>query len=120
MKLLIQRVTSASVEVEKKVVGQINNGILVFLGVGKDDSEAEVDYLVEKLINLRVFAEDDPSTGSGQVKHFEKSLLEVNGEVLVVSQSRCTAVAKRGEDLTFSILPGLKRQRSCMINLSVN
>ena len=55
MKLLIQRVTSASVEVEKKVVGQINNGILVFLGVGKDDSEAEVDYLVEKLINLRVF-----------------------------------------------------------------
>ena len=106
MKILVQRVTSASVEVDpsfakasedmKKVVGQINKGLLVFLGVGKDDSEAEVDYLVEKLINLRVFADGDPSTGSGQVKHFEKSLLEVEGEVLVVSQFTLYGSCEKG------------------------
>ena len=78
MKVLIQRVNTASVEVENEVVGQINKGFLVFLGVGKDDTETEVDYLVEKLVNLRMFADGD--------KHFEKSLLGINGEVLVVSQ----------------------------------
>ncbi|NQT49655.1 D-tyrosyl-tRNA(Tyr) deacylase [Candidatus Kuenenbacteria bacterium] len=78
MKILLQRVTSASVEVESKVVGQIGSGLLVFLGVGKEDFEAEVDFLVEKLINMRVFPVED--------KHFDKSLLEVDGEVLVISQ----------------------------------
>ena len=88
MKLLLQRVNSASVEVDNKIVGQINKGLLVFLGVGKNDSEAEADYLVEKVINLRIFSDGD--------KHFEKSLLEVGGEVLVVSQFTLYANCGKG------------------------
>ncbi len=96
MKVLLQRVNLASVEVDNKVVGKIGKGLLAFLGVGKEDSEVEVTTLVEKLINLRIFPVEDPSTSSGQGKHFDKSLLEVGGEVLVVSQFTLYANCEKG------------------------
>lgn len=90
MKLLIQRVNSASVEVENKVVGQIKKGLLVFLGVEKDDTREKADDLIKKLLNLRVFANKDNS------KHFDQSLLDIQGEVLVVSQFTLCADLSKG------------------------
>jgi len=78
MKVLIQRVNWAEVKVAGDSIGKIGPGMLVFLGVTQDNTEKETDYLVNKIINLRMFENGD--------KHFDKSLLEINGEVLIVSQ----------------------------------
>ena len=58
MRAVIQRVSHASVEVEGEVTGEIEEGLLVLLGVARDDSEAEADYLAEKIINLRIFNDE--------------------------------------------------------------
>ncbi|MEI6222437.1 MAG: D-aminoacyl-tRNA deacylase [bacterium] len=78
MKLLIQRVTSASVSVDNKVVGKIQKGIVLFIGIGKNDQEKDIDWLIEKTINLRIFPDN-----SGKMNH---SLLDINGEILAISQ----------------------------------
>ena len=59
MKLVIQRVTEASVSVDSKIVGEIHNGFLVLLGIKDSDTEQDVDYLVKKLINLRIFNDEN-------------------------------------------------------------
>ena len=78
MKAIIQRVNFAKVTVDEKVVGEIKTGLLIFLGVTQNDSEKDVDYLVNKIINLRIFKKDE--------NHFDLSLVDVKGESLVVSQ----------------------------------
>lgn len=85
---LIQKVTEASVRVDEKIVGQIGNGILLLLGIKTDDTEKDLDYLVEKVINLRIFEEGE--------KYFDKSLLEKNYAILVVSQFTLYAGTKNG------------------------
>lgn len=88
MRALIQRVSEASVAVGGKTVGKIGEGLLVLLGVGKDDSEGEADILADKIVNLRIF---DDEAGKMNL-----SLAEVNGEMLVVSQFTLFADARRG------------------------
>jgi len=88
MKALIQRVKNAKVEVEDKVVGEINEGILILLGITHNDTEEDINYLVEKISNLRIFRDED--------KHFEKSLLDISGEVLIVSQFTLYGSTKKG------------------------
>jgi D-aminoacyl-tRNA deacylase len=78
MKAVIQRVTSASVHVEGKTVGQIESGLLVLLGVAKGDGETDGRYLVEKIRTLRIF-----SDGQGKMN---RSLVDTQGSVLLVSQ----------------------------------
>ncbi len=78
MKAVIQRVTSASVHVEGKTVGQIESGLLVLLGVAKGDGETDGRYLVEKIRTLRIF-----SDGQGKMN---RSLVDIEGSVLLVSQ----------------------------------
>ena len=78
MRLVIQRVSSASVEVDNQIVGKIGKGLLVFLGIHKTDTIAQIPWLVNKLLNLRIF-EDDKNKMNLSVK-------EVVSEVLVVSQ----------------------------------
>ncbi|THI83567.1 MAG: D-tyrosyl-tRNA(Tyr) deacylase [Nitrospira sp. CG24A] len=78
MKAVIQRVTSASVQVEGKIVGQIESGLLVLLGVAKGDGETDGRYLVEKICTLRIFSDEQ-----GKMNH---SLADVGGAVLLVSQ----------------------------------
>lgn len=78
MRLLIQRVSSASVTVEGKIIGQINQGLLVLLGVAHDDSHTTAAELVDKLIELRVF---DDAQGKMNL-----SVQDIKGEILVVSQ----------------------------------
>lgn len=78
MRLLIQRVKEASVEVDGKRVGAINRGLLTFLGLHKEDSKEQIPWLVNKLATLRIFEDD-----AGKMN---KSVKDIDGEILVVSQ----------------------------------
>src|SRR5437764_9837168 len=88
MRALIQRVSHASVTADGKVVGQIGHGLLVLLGVGQDDSEAQVKALVDKIVYLRIFGDDEGK--------MNRSLLDIGGEALVVSQFTLYADMRRG------------------------
>lgn len=88
MRALIQRVSEARVTVGDAIVGRIGEGLLVLLGVGKEDRELEADILVEKIVNLRIFDDD-----AGKMN---LSTLDVEGEVLVVSQFTLFADSRRG------------------------
>lgn len=87
MRLLIQRVDEAKVKVDKKIIGEINKGFLVFLGITHTDNEKIAEYLVNKLINLRVF-EDEKGKMNLNIK-------DVNGEILVISQFTLYADTKK-------------------------
>ena len=78
MKLLIQRVTDASVEVDHKEIGRIGKGFLVLVGVGQGDNEAVADKMIRKMLNLRIFADENGKTNL--------SISDVRGELLIVSQ----------------------------------
>lgn len=93
MKALIQRVTNASVSIEGKIYSSINFGMLIFLGVEKTDELENAQKLAEKLINLRVF---DDENGK-----MNKSLLDVKGEILVVSQFTLAGNCKKGTRPSF-------------------
>ena len=101
MRALIQRVTEASVEVDGDVVGGIGPGLLVLLGVSADDDESDAKYLVPKIVNLRIFADD--------ANRFNRSVVDVSGEVLVVSQFTLYADTRRGRrpDFTRAAPPDL-------------
>ncbi len=88
MRALIQRVKQAKVEVEGKVTGEIQQGLLILLAVKVDDQNCDVDYLVEKISELRIFTDSDGK--------FNLSLKDVNGEVLIVSQFTLYADTKKG------------------------
>ena len=80
MRAVVQRVGEASVEVEGKEVGRIGHGILVLLGVGHDDEPRDADYLAEKVVHLRIFADEQGK--------MNRSLLEVGGGLLAAASSR--------------------------------
>ena len=88
MRAVVQRVTEAKVSVGGKVVGEIGPGLLVLLGVARDDSSGDADYLAEKIANLRIF--DD------EMGRMNRSLLEVSGGMLVVSQFTLYGDVRRG------------------------
>lgn len=88
MKILVQRVLSSNVKVGNKVVGSINNGLLLFVGFTLNDTSKEIDYMVDKVINLRIF---DDEKGI-----MNKSLLEVNGNILSISQFTLYADSTKG------------------------
>ena len=78
MRVLVQRSLNSSVEVDNKVVGKIDKGIVALVGFKKGDTESDIDYLVKKLINLRIFDDDNGV--------MNKSILDVSGSVLSISQ----------------------------------
>jgi D-tyrosyl-tRNA(Tyr) deacylase len=92
---LIQRVESSKVEVEGKVVGEIGKGVNVLLGVEKDDTEEDIKLVADKLVNLRIFPSED-----GQ-KEFDRSLEDIKGEILVVSQFTLPASLRKGRRPSF-------------------
>lgn len=88
MRTLIQRVTYARVRVDGKIVGEIGSGLMVLLGVGPEDNEADATYLAEKVANLRIFSDDDGK--------MNRSAKDLNLQVLVVSQFTLYADCRRG------------------------
>ena len=88
MRALLQRVSRASVTVNEQVAGQIGQGLLVLLGVGQDDSEVQVKTLADKIVHLRIFGDEEGK--------MNRSLLDIGGEVLVVSQFTLYADTHRG------------------------
>lgn len=88
MRIVIQRVSEASVSIKGTMKSAIQQGFLVLLGIGEDDSEDDIEWLVKKVVNLRVF---DDEQGI-----MNKSILDVNGEILVVSQFTLMASYKKG------------------------
>lgn len=94
MKVLIQRVTSASVTVESEIIGAIDRGFLVLLGVGPEDNKTTVDRLVKKMCALRIFADENGKTN--------RSLKDVDGSLLVVSQFTLYADCRHGNRPSFT------------------
>jgi D-aminoacyl-tRNA deacylase len=94
MRAIVQRVITASVTVQECVVGHINNGLLVLIGIAQGDGRAEATLLAEKTMTLRIFADEEG--------RFNRSLLDVNGEVLVVSQFTLYADIRKGRRPSFT------------------
>ena len=94
MRALIQRVKSASVEVEDKIVSEINSGLVVLLGITHDDSLNDTKYLINKIINLRIFGNDNND-------NFELSLLETKKDILIISQFTLFANTRKGRRPSF-------------------
>ena len=87
MRLLVQRVKYANVKVNNEIIGKIDNGFLVFLGITHTDTEENADYLVQKLINLRVFEDEN--------EKMNLSIQDIKGELLIISQFTLYADTKR-------------------------
>jgi D-tyrosyl-tRNA(Tyr) deacylase len=88
MRAVVQRVTRAKVTVEAEIVGEIQDGLVVLLGVARDDSEADADYLTAKIVSLRIFDDD-----AGKMN---RSVKEIGGGVLVISQFTLYGDVRRG------------------------
>ncbi|MEG1312109.1 MAG: D-aminoacyl-tRNA deacylase, partial [Romboutsia sp.] len=94
MRAVVQRVSSSKVTVENNVVGKINKGLLVLLGVTHEDKSSDVDYLIDKIINLRIFEDKN--------EKMNLSLKDVGGELLVVSQFTLYGDCRKGKRPSFS------------------
>lgn len=88
MRVLVQRAKNSSVEVDNKIVGQIENGMVLFVGFTIGDSEDNIDYMIQKILKLRIFNDDN--------NIMNRNILEVGGEILSVSQFTLYADTKKG------------------------
>ncbi len=93
MKALLQRVTEASVSVASEVVGRIGQGLVVFVGIASGDTERDAQYLAQRTINLRIFSDEGD--------RFNLSVLDIKGELLVVSQFTLLADTRKGRRPSF-------------------
>ena len=104
MKALLQRVTHASVSVDGEVVGSIGHGLVGFIGVAVGDTEEDAEYLVQKMVGLRIFSDEDGK--------FNLSALDVGGELLLVSQFTLLASTRKGRrpGFTDAAMPDLAEE----------
>jgi len=94
MRAVVQRVESANVKVEGKITGEIDNGILLLLGVEERDEAADLEYMCEKIPNLRIFEDENGK--------MNKSLLDTGGSILVISQFTLLGDARKGRRPSFT------------------
>jgi D-tyrosyl-tRNA(Tyr) deacylase len=88
MRVVLQRVTSASVKIEDKYVAKIDKGLLVLLGIATDDTQEDINWLVKKIVSLRIFSDSN--------QKMNLSVNDINGEIIVVSQFTLFASTKKG------------------------
>jgi D-aminoacyl-tRNA deacylase len=88
MRAVVQRVKHARVEVDEQVVGQVQQGLLIYLGVGKEDSDADAEFIADKLVNLRIFHDE-----AGKMN---RSVIDVGGGILVISNFTLLGDCRRG------------------------
>ena len=101
MKVLVQRVLNAKVEVNKEVVGEIKGGLLLFVGFTHTDTSKEIDYMINRVLNLRIF---DDENGV-----MNKSILDTNGSILSISQFTLYADSSKGNRPSYiKAMPGNK------------
>ncbi len=103
MRIVLQRVKEARVEVEGRIAGAIGPGLLAFLGISRDDTRADADYLLDKTLTLRIFPDE-----AGKMN---RSLLDTGGELLVVSQFTLYADARKGRRPGFDRAAGPEQAR---------
>jgi D-tyrosyl-tRNA(Tyr) deacylase len=94
MRNVIQRVTRASVEVNGEIVGKINRGILVYVGIERGDTEKEIAFMAEKILNLRIFPDDE--------RRMNLSVKDIGGEILSISQFTLASYIKKGRRPDFT------------------
>ena len=94
MKAVVQRVSRASVKIDNQIVGEIGPGLLALVGIGKDDTGADADWMVKKLLALRIFPDD--------AKNINRSVTDVAGAILVVSQFTLYGDASKGSRPSFT------------------
>ena len=111
MKALLQRVIGASVKVGGEVVGKIGQGLVVFAGIAQGDTEKDIDYLADKIVNLRIF--------SDEASKFNLSALEIRGEILIVSQFTLLADTRKGRRPSFT-QAAAPEQAEALFNLFVD
>lgn len=93
MRAVVQRVKSSSVTVGGEVIGEIGKGLNILLGIKEDDTEADMDYIIQKIVNLRIFEDE-----AGKMN---RSLLDVGGELLIVSQFTLYGDCRKGRRPSF-------------------
>lgn len=93
MKAVIQRVSEASVKVDGKIVGEINTGFMLLVGIDENDEKTDADWLVQKILNLRVFSDENDK--------LNLSIKDINGEILCISQFTLIADYKKGNRPSF-------------------
>ncbi|MGB7601232.1 MAG: D-aminoacyl-tRNA deacylase [Candidatus Sulfotelmatobacter sp.] len=103
MRAVVQRVSRAQVSVKGEITGQIGPGVLVLLGVGRDDTQADASYLAQKIAALRIFEDDHGK--------MNRSILEIGGSVLAVSQFTLYADVRRGNRPSFDAAAPAEKAR---------
>jgi D-tyrosyl-tRNA(Tyr) deacylase len=93
MRVLLQRVSEASVKIEGKINGQIDQGLLVFVGICAEDSQGDIDLLIQKIVNMRIFSDENGK--------LNLSIQDIQGELLVISQFTLHASTRKGNRPSF-------------------
>ncbi len=93
MRAVVQRVSHASVKINQKINGQIDQGLLILLGIEAEDTQEDIDWLCRKLVNMRIFEDEQQA--------MNRSLIDIDGEALIISQFTLHASTKRGNRPSF-------------------
>ncbi|CAH1850213.1 D-aminoacyl-tRNA deacylase [Convivina intestini] len=105
MRVILQRVSQASVRIDTEIVGQIDTGLMLLVGIGPDDQNEDIDYLVRKITRMRIFADDQG--------RLNRSILDIEGAILSISQFTLYADTKKSNRPSFTqaAAPDLANQR---------